>query len=139
MNALFSSAPLPPELRRGAVIAYVSTVMAALPSGVAQLVLPKGTLRRRVAGYVWCALMTFTALVSLAIHAINPGGLSPIHLLSILTLVSVPLIICNARAGRVAQHQRAVLGLITGGLIIAGVFTLLPSRFLGQLLGRLVG
>lgn len=139
LNAIFAAAPLPAELRHGAVIAHLATVMAALPLGVAQLLLPKGTFRHRVAGYLWCALMTFTALVSFAIHGINPRGFSPIHLFSVLTLVLVPLIIFNARTGRIAAHKRAVLGLMTGGLVIAGFFTFVPDRVLGQLLARLFG
>lgn len=137
LNGALSPAPLPPDLRNAAVIAHLATVLAALPIGVSQLLLPKGTIRHRAAGYAWCGLMTFTALVSFAIHAINPGGLSPIHLFSVLTLVLVPVIIHRARAGQVAKHQRAVLGLIVGGLVIAGLFTFLPGRVLGVLVQRL--
>ena len=65
------------------------------------------------------------------------GGLSPIHLFSVLTLILVPLIIYQARTGHVAGHQRAVLGLMIGGLVIAGLFTFLPDRILGELVSRL--
>ncbi len=117
---------------------HLATVLLALPLGVSQLVLPKGTLRHRTVGYAWCALMTVTALVSFAIHGINPHGLSPIHLFSVLTLVLVPVIIWRARAGDVARHQRAALGLMIGGLVIAGLFTFVPGRVLGVLLARLL-
>ena len=137
LNAAFSSAPLPAELRSAVVVAHLATVMAALPLGVAQIMLPKGTMRHRTVGYLWCALMVFTALVSFAIHGINPRGLSPIHLFSILTLVVTPLIIINARRGRVERHARAALGLMTGGLIIAGLFTFVPGRLMGALVGGL--
>ncbi|MEO8927480.1 MAG: hypothetical protein ABI306_10005, partial [Caulobacteraceae bacterium] len=137
-NGVFSSVPMPNDLRKSAVIAHLVTVMAALPLGVSQLVLPKGTLRHRTVGYVWCALMTFTALVSFAIHSINPGGLSPVHLFAVLTLVSVPAIVHFARTGQAPRHRRAVLGLIIGGLVIAGLFTFVPGRALGQLVHRLV-
>ncbi|MBA3812242.1 MAG: hypothetical protein H0X27_11490 [Caulobacteraceae bacterium] len=109
----------------------------AMPLGVSQLLLPKGTMRHRAVGYVWCGLMIFTALVSFAIHGLNSGGLSSIHLFSVLTLVLVPVIIHRARTGQVAKHQRAVLGLIVGGLVIAGLFTFLPGRVLGVLVQRL--
>jgi uncharacterized membrane protein len=113
--------------------------MLALPLGIAQLVLPKGTASHRVLGYVWIGLMVFTALASFAVHAINPGGVSPIHLFSVLTLVMAPLIVVFARTGRIERHRRAVLGLMTGGLVIAGLFTFVPGRALGALVGRLFG
>ena len=137
LNGTLSSSPMPADLRNLAVVAHLSTVLLALPLGVSQLVLPKGTIRHRTVGYVWCALMTFTALISFAIHSINRAGLSPVHLFSVLTLVLVPVIIYRARAGQVAKHQRAVLGLIIGGLVIAGLFTFVPGRALGVLVQRL--
>jgi len=138
LNAAFGSAPIPRPLRNAAVLAHLATVMAALPLGVSQLVLPKGTLRHRSLGYIWCGLMTFTALISFAIHQINARGLSPIHLFSVLTLVCVPVIIVQARRHDVEGHRRTVLGLMIGALVIAGFFTFLPSRALGGLLFRLV-
>jgi uncharacterized membrane protein len=136
LNAALSSAPVPRDLRSTAVVAHLATVLLALPLGVSQLLLPKGTIRHRAAGYVWCGLMTVTALVSFAIHTVNPRGLSPIHLFSVLTLVLVPVIIFQARTGQAAAHQRAVLGLMIGGLVIAGLFTFVPSRALGDLVLR---
>ena len=50
LNALLSPAPLPFELRNAAVVAHLSSVMAALPLGIAQLLLPKGTMRHRTLG-----------------------------------------------------------------------------------------
>jgi len=139
LNALAAHIPLPADLRSAAVAAHLGSVMLALPLGISQLVLPKGTFRHRTVGYIWIALMVFTALVSFAIHTINPGGLSPIHLFSVLTLISAPLIVWRARRGQVAQHQRAVLGLMIGGLAIAGLFTFLPGRALGRLVMQLFG
>ena len=124
---------MPAELRHAAVIAHLASVLAALPLGFSQLILRKGVTRHRIVGWIWCGMMTFTALVSFAIHGINPGGLSPIHLFSVLTLVLVPLIIYEARTSHVAGHQRAVLGLMIGGLVIAGLFAFLPQRTLGEL------
>ncbi len=127
-NAALQGAAMPYVLRRGAVIAHL---------GISQLVLPKGTIRHRVVGYVWCGLMMATALISFAVHGINPGGLSFIHLFSIMTLVMTPVIVFSARAGQAARHQRAVLGLMIGALVIAGLFTFLPGRALGELVGQL--
>lgn len=139
LNMWVSHAALPEALRMGAVVAHLTTVMLALPLGIAQVVLPKGTFRHRTVGYIWIGLMVFTALVSFTIHTINPHGLSPIHIFSVLTLVSAPVIVFSARSHNVVRHRSAVFGLILGGLAIAGLFTFLPGRALGQLVMRLFG
>jgi uncharacterized membrane protein len=138
LNALTGAAPLPPRLRNWAVVAHLASVSLALPLATLQLVLPKGTLRHRVLGYVWIGLMTFTALVSFAVHSLNAKGLSPIHLFSAFTLVSAPMIVYAARTGRIAQHRANVLGLIMGGLVVAGLLTFTPGRLLWTLGERLI-
>jgi uncharacterized membrane protein len=139
LNALARATPLPPVFQNAAALAHLGSVLLALPLGVSQLVLPKGTARHRVVGYLWIGLMVVTALASFAVHTINPGGLSLIHLFSVQTLISAPLIVVYARTGRVARHRAAVLGLILGGLVIAGLFTFIPGRAMGELLHTLLG
>jgi uncharacterized membrane protein len=139
LNAWLHNAPIPDSLRESAVVAHLASVLLALPLGVSQLLLPKGTFRHRTVGYIWIVLMVFTAIVSFSIHTINPHGFSPIHLFSILTLIFAPLIVFFARTGRVERHRSAVLGIMVGGLAIAGLFTFLPGRALGQLALRLFG
>ena len=132
-------APIPDSLRLTAVVAHLATVLLALPLGLSQLVLPKGTFRHRTVGYIWVGLMVTTSIISFAIHTITPHGLSPIHLFSILTLIMSPLIVVYARTGQVERHRSAVLGIMVGGLAVAGLFTFLPGRALGQLALRLFG
>src|SRR5215469_7624932 len=79
-NTWLARAPMPDAFRSAAVVAHLSTVLLALPLGVSQLVLPKGTFRHKTVGWIWVVLMTVTALVSFAIHGINPNGLSWIHI-----------------------------------------------------------
>ena len=138
-NALLAHQAMPDVFKSAAVIAHLSTVLVALPLGVSQLVLPKGTFRHRTVGYIWVTLMVVTALISFAIHGLNPNGLSWIHIFSVLTLVTAPLIVLYARRGQVEKHRGAVLGLMLGGLVIAGLFTFIPGRALGQLVFRLFG
>jgi uncharacterized membrane protein len=138
-NTWLARAPMPDAFRSAAVVAHLSTVLLALPLGVSQLVLPKGTFRHKTVGWIWVVLMTATALVSFAIHGINPHGLSWIHIFSVVTLLGTPQIVFYARTGRVEAHRGAVLGLMLGGLVIAGVFTFVPGRALGQLVFRLFG
>ena len=139
LNLLIAHRPIPEALRSGVVWAHLGSVMMALPIGIAQLLLPKGTFRHRTMGYIWVGLMLFTALVSFTIHTINPGGLSPIHIFSVLTLITAPNIVWQARRHNVAKHQRAVLTLMLGALAIAGLFTFLPGRALGTLVFSIFG
>jgi uncharacterized membrane protein len=139
LNAGLRGDPIPDSLRQAAVVAHLSTVLLALPLGISQLLLPKGTFRHRTVGYIWVALMVFTATVSFAIHTIIPHSLSPIHLFSVLTLIFAPLIVYFARTKQVERHRSAVLGIMVGGLAIAGLFTFLPGRALGQLALNLFG
>ena len=53
-------------------------------------------------------------------------------------LVSLPLGIYRIRQGNVRGHAAAMKGLFIGGLVIAGIFTLIPGRILGNLLWRTV-
>jgi uncharacterized membrane protein len=138
LNLAFSRQAAPSDLRDVGIIVHLVTVLLALPLGAAQLLMPKGGIRHRQMGYAWLGLMTVTALVSFAIHTINPGGLSLIHVLSALTLIMVPVIAIQARRGRIEHHRRAALFLVAGALVIAGFFTFIPGRVLGDLLVNII-
>jgi uncharacterized membrane protein len=102
--------------------------------GLVQLTAPKGTIPRRLIGWSWDMLMLTVAVSSLFIQKIRMWGpWSPIHLLSILVLVTLPLAVIHARHD-IAQHRIAMLMLFTGALVIAGGFTFLPSRIMHAVL-----
>ncbi|WP_404927356.1 DUF2306 domain-containing protein [Mesorhizobium sp. ORM16] len=108
---------------------HAFAAFAALAIGGAQLALPKGTLRHRAMGYLWAALMLAVAISSFWIRQIRLlGPFGPIHLLSILVLVTVPLAVWHARNHRVAKHRKAMIALYVFALVGAGIFTLLPGR-----------
>ncbi|MEZ2330817.1 DUF2306 domain-containing protein [Mesorhizobium sp. RCC_202] len=110
---------------------HAFAAFAALAVGGAQLALPKGTMRHRVLGYAWVALMLVIAISSFWIQQIRLiGPFSPIHLLSILVLITVPLAAWYAHTHRVAAHRSAMIKLYLFALIGAGVFTLLPGRIM---------
>ncbi|TPM15639.1 MULTISPECIES: DUF2306 domain-containing protein [unclassified Mesorhizobium] len=110
---------------------HALAAFAALAIGGVQLALPKGTLRHRAMGYLWAALMLAVAISSFWIQQIQLiGPFSPIHLLSILVLVTVPLAVWHARNHRVAKHRKAMIALYIFALVGAGVFTLVPGRIL---------
>lgn len=90
----------------------------------------KGSTTHRALGFTYLALMTATAITTLFIRSIWPGGLSPVHLFIPLTLFGVFAALWNVRRGNIRGHRSAMLGLYFGGLLIAGGFTLLPGRLL---------
>ena len=110
---------------------HAFAALAALAIGGAQLALPKGTMRHRVMGYAWAALMLVIAISSFWIQQIRLiGPFSPIHILSIIVLITVPLAVWHAHRHRVAKHRRVMISLYVFALIGAGVFTLLPGRIM---------
>ncbi|WP_296745173.1 DUF2306 domain-containing protein [Mesorhizobium sp.] len=110
---------------------HAFAAFAALAIGGFQLALPKGTPRHRVLGYVWAALMLIIAISSFWIQQIRLiGPFSPIHLLSILVLITVPLAVWHAHNHRVAKHRKVMISLYVFALVGAGVFTLLPGRIM---------
>lgn len=115
-----------------AMWAHLATAMLALAITPVQLLRRHGDNWHRILGWVWALSLIATALVSFAVRTIAPGRLSFIHIFSIVTLVAVPLLVLLARRHNVARHRRAVRGVVTGALLAAGYFTLLPSRMLGQ-------
>jgi uncharacterized membrane protein len=105
--------------------------MAAFALGVVQLAAPKGTLPHRTLGWIWVGLMMTVAGSSFWVHQIRlVGPWSPIHLLSILVLVTVPLAVWRAHHHRVTDHRRIMISVFSGALVIAGLFTLLPGRIM---------
>lgn len=111
-----------------AIQLHAWAALAALGLGILQLLAPKGTLPHRSLGWLWVLPMAFVALSSFRIHTICTfGGYSLIHLLSVITLVALPLAVLHARRHRVMDHARAMRTLFLGALLIAGAFTLLPG------------
>jgi uncharacterized membrane protein len=110
---------------------HAFAAMAAFALGIVQLSAPKGTLPHRTIGWIWVAFMTVIAASSFWIHGYRIiGPFSPIHLLSIFTLVMLPLAVLHARRHRVVNHRNAMIGIFTGALVIAGLFTFLPGRIM---------
>jgi uncharacterized membrane protein len=62
----------------------------------------------------------------------RPGHFSPIHILSVLVIVLVPMLIRAARRHDVARHRRTVRGIVIGALLVAGFFTFPFDRLLGH-------
>ena len=114
-----------------AIPLHAFAAITAFVLGVVQLAAPKGTLPHRTVGWIWVGLMATVAVSSFWIHQIRlVGPWSPIHLLSIFTLITLPLAVWRARRHDVADHRRIMILLFSGALVIAGLFTLLPGRIM---------
>ena len=115
----------------GTIPLHAFPAMAAFALGVVQFAAPKGTLPHRTVGWIWVGLMAVVAASSFWIHEIRLlGPWSPIHLLSIFTLIVLPIAVWRARRHRVADHRRIMILIFVGALVIAGLFTFLPWRIM---------
>jgi uncharacterized membrane protein len=114
------------------VLIHLAAAASALVLGIVMLVRRKGTWSHKLLGRTWATLMLTVAISSLWIPSFL--HFTWIHLFTLLTLVSLPLAIYRIRTGDVKGHANAMKGLFIGGLVIAGIFTLVPGRLLGNLL-----
>jgi uncharacterized membrane protein len=118
-----------------AIQAHAYAAVAAFMLGVVQLARLKGTASHRVLGYTWVALMLVVAISSFWIHQIRVWGpWSPIHLLSITSLIFLPYGVVMARRGAMRAHKKTMVGLFAGALVVAGFFTFMPGRIMHQVL-----
>jgi len=128
--------PLQARLFEPVIAVHVLAAVLAVCLGLLVLAARKGTPLHRRAGRAWVVAMTVTAAGSFLIDAqllgidTPLGRFGPIHLLSAGTLVALGRAIVAVRAGRVAEHRRAMIGAYAG-LAVAGLFTVAPGRTLG--------
>ena len=120
------------------IILHLATVIPAIPLGAYILWRRKGDRLHKFLGRIWAALMFTTAIVSFWIGRPVGSGLfgthlSFIHIFAIVTIVSIPLGIWMARLGKIEDHYKAMQGVFIG-LIIAGLFSFIPGRILGNLI-----
>lgn len=102
---------------------------------------PQGGRRPRVrlhraAGYAWVTLMLIAAISALFIRDFrlpNIAGYTPIHLLIPLTLGSLVAAFRALHLGQIRRHRLWMTWLYVSACLVAGAFTLLPGRYLGQL------
>jgi len=116
-----------PEPMSAALIIHLATVLPALPLGAYLLVRRKGDPLHRVLGRIWAAMMVVTAISSFWLR--SNGSLSPIHIFSVMTLISIPVSIAAIRRGNIVRHRGAMTGMYIG-LVVAGGFAFLPGRLL---------
>ncbi|MBK6008160.1 DUF2306 domain-containing protein [Ramlibacter ginsenosidimutans] len=122
-----------------AAIAAVVTGPVALWARRAPAVHPR---LHRAFGYAWVTLMIATAVSAFFIRdrkLPNIDGFTPIHLLIPITLGVLAFAFWKLGRRDFAGHRRAMLSLYVLACIVTGFFTLLPQRYLGQLLWTQLG
>lgn len=114
---------------------HAGAALVAFLIGLLQIFGPKGTTAHRILGWSWVLLLAAVAISSFWIQGLRMmGPFSPIHVLSVLTLVMLPLGVIGARRHRVEAHRQTMLGIFFGALVVAGLFTLLPGRIMNAVL-----
>ena len=117
---------------------HLSTIGPAFIIATYMMLIKKGTAQHKFLGRIYMVLMLFTATVTLFMSAqVGPtlfDHFGFIHLLSVLVLYSVPSAYFAIKAGDVKKHKLTMIGLYIGGMLVAGGFTLVPGRFLGDLI-----
>ena len=123
-----------------AIAIHVTAAVGALVLGPVALWARRGAQQRprlhRAFGYAWVTLMVITAISALFIRPgklPNINGFSPIHLLVPVTLVGLFGAFWFLAKGNIEAHRKVMQRLYIGACIVAGGFTLLPKRYLGQL------
>lgn len=121
---------LPPFLGFPPVLGFhIACALIAMVLGAWLLARRKGTAFHRGLGRLWVILMVCTSVASFFIQA--RGQLSALHLLSVISLLAVAAALVGAWRRNLALHRKSMMGAYAG-LVIAGLFALLPDRTLGQ-------
>lgn len=109
---------------------HIVAAVSAMGLGIAVLAMPKGTPRHKLMGRTWVVLMAVVAIGSFSIKTLDGDSFSPIHVLSVITLVSMTYSIYMIRRGNRRAHVAAMIGCFIGA-VVAGAFTLHPDRIIG--------
>jgi uncharacterized membrane protein len=102
------------------IAAHVAFATLSVILGTAVMLAEKGSARHKWLGRLWALAMFATALSSFNIRELNPGHLSWVHGLSLLTFASVGRAIWAIRHGNVEGHRLAMRGSFFG-LVVAGL------------------
>lgn len=123
-----------------AIAIHLSAALGALVTGPVALWARRGRAQRpklhRAFGYAWVTLMIVAATSALFIRDFtrpNVAGYTLIHLLVPLTFFGLFGAFWYLAHGHIAGHRKAMQHTYLGGCLVAGVFTLMPGRYLGQL------
>ena len=126
---------------------HLSAALGAVASGPVALWARRSGAQRprlhRAFGYAWVTLMLVAATSAIFIRDFrlpNINGFTLIHLLIPVAYGTLVLAFWFLARGNITGHRKTMQGLYVGACLVAGAFTLLPGRFLGNLvLGQWLG
>ncbi|MCC2597479.1 DUF2306 domain-containing protein [Pusillimonas sp. MFBS29] len=107
------------------------TAIIALGLAVFMMLRRKGTVTHRWVGRFWLVVMLVTVISSFYIHELQTWGpWSPIHILSLITLVLLLRAYFAIRQRKVMQHAELMKVAFYNALLLATFFTFLPGRIM---------
>jgi uncharacterized membrane protein len=128
------------------IAVHMTVALAAIATGPVALWARSGPhphpRLHRAFGYAWVTLMVITAVSAIFIrdHSLpNLAGYTPIHLLVPVTLLSLFGAFWKLGQRDFAGHRKIMQRLYFFSCLVTGAFTLLPQRYLGQLLWSQLG
>ena len=116
-----------------AALAAVAIGPVALWARWARLQRPK---LHRAFGYAWVTLMVVAATSAIFVSGSRQphiGGFGFIHLLIPATYAMLFFAFRHLAKGNITAHRKTMQGLYIGACVVAGAFTLMPGRYLGNL------
>ncbi|WP_300377549.1 DUF2306 domain-containing protein [Henriciella sp.] len=113
-----------------AIQIHVAAALATLAIGIYLLCAPKGFRLHRTFGWAWVICMAITAGSSFFIMTLFQSFWSPIHALSAWTLLGLPMGVAAVRRRDIKRHRGEMTNMFVGGMIVAGLFALLPGRLM---------
>lgn len=119
------------------LILHVLAALVALILGPVALYRPRRDRVHKRIGYAWVTAMATVAVSSFWLDAqILPlvAGFGPIHVLSVVTLVSLGWALRAIRRRHVQVHQQIMRQLYWWAIGVTGLLTLLPGRDLNRML-----
>lgn len=113
------------------IAVHLGAALIALPLGLVQLLRRKGTRIYRIIGFAWIVAMIVAGGSSFGIQSITRGhGFSPIHILSVWTLIALSVAFVAIRRGNYRLHRGFMIGSYLG-LVGAGIGAVaFPGRVL---------
>ena len=128
------------------IAVHLSATLTALVIGPIAIWARLGQTKRpwihRAIGYGWVTMMIVSSLSAIFIRDYglpNIWGYTPIHLLVPFTAFWLVYAFRALAKKEFVKHRKAIVGLYLGACIGAGIFTLLPSRYLGGIVWSYLG
>ncbi|MEO7393167.1 MAG: DUF2306 domain-containing protein [Ramlibacter sp.] len=129
------------------IAVHMTAALLAVATGPVALWARKTRVQRpklhRAFGYAWVTLIVVTAgsaiFISGGKNLPRLAGFSPIHLLIPVTIGMLVAAFWFLARGNITGHRNTMQRLYFGACVVAGGFTLLPGRYLGDLVWSSLG